>query len=170
MEELLIKYSFGECSPEELSQFKQLLTTHPYLKEEFDNIARIDEVLGQKLSKKIGLNQNYESHLTKLLSNEMAAKAKPQLVADIYTPINIDALEKKSILQDYLGPILFAIGSFICILVYGIQYNAIQTGTTSIFSDHSSTLLLGSLCLLGLFFLDQLLSKKQATKQFLFSV
>jgi hypothetical protein len=169
MEELLVKYSFGTCSQEELLQIEQLLDTHPDIREEYESMIKVDELLKLNFSKRINPDPNFQSRLSTMISNEMAAKPKPQLITDLYRPIDINALENKPFLEEYLGPILFALGSMVFILIYGIRSNVGQSEAMVIFSDYSSTLLLGSACLTALYLLDQLLSKKQSTRNFVFS-
>ncbi len=166
MEELLVKYSFGECSPAELLEVELLFKQHPELKQDALNMVKLDEILASDIAPIGVLRHDFENKLTSLLQQELTSKPRPQMVKELIQPINLNELDQKSKWEDYLAPILFALASFVFVLTYGINSNTNQSEIASMFSNYSTTILLASVCLLGFFFLDQMLGKKQDTRNF----
>lgn len=159
MEELLIKYSFGECTAEEQRQVELLFEKDDALKQEYAHLLTVDKVAMEQL-KPMSMEKSFEQKLTMMLTKEIQAKAKPHLIPELNFSIDLNKQEK-SIFFDNIGPILFAAVSLTFVVIYGGKLSTSQHEVSAVFSGYSSFILMGSLCLLGLFFMDQLLGKKQ---------
>jgi hypothetical protein len=168
MEELLIKYSFGECTTEEKKQVEMLFDKDSALKQEYANIMSLDKVAMEQL-KPMSMDNVFEQKLTRMLTKEIQSNAKPHLIPELNVSIDLTKQER-SIFFDNIGPILFAAVSLTFVVIYGGKLSTSQHEVSAIFSGYSSFILLGSLCLLGLFFMDQMLGKKQGSKNIMMSL
>jgi hypothetical protein len=168
MEELMIKYAFGECTSEEKKQVELLFEKDDALKQEFAAMLSIDKMVTEQF-KPIALDNAYEQKLTAVLTKEIQSIAKPHLIPELNLSIDLTKQER-SIFLDNIGPILFAVVSLTFVVIYGGKLNTSQHEVSAILSGYSSFILLGSLCLLGLFFMDQMLGKKQGSRNFMMSL
>ncbi len=159
MEELLVKYSFGECTQEELAQVEKLFDQNPELRFEHETMLKVDALMttGFKPNK-------LESEFSNKLAAALNIALKPAPI------INLEAEASKQSWNDYLLPILFALASLGVIMVYGFSDLSVNPSTSYIWSSYSQPVLFGSICLLGLFLFDQILERKQGHKPFLLSL
>jgi hypothetical protein len=168
MEELMIKYAFGECTSEEKKQVELLFEKDDALKQEFATMLSIDKMATEQF-KPMALDNAYQQKLTAMLTKEVQSIAKPHLIPELNLSIDLTKQER-SIFLDNIGPILFAVVSLTFVAIYGGKLNTSQHEVSAILSGYSSFILLGSLCLLGLFFMDQMLGKKQGSRNFMMSL
>jgi hypothetical protein len=160
MEDLMLKYSFGECTKDELAELETLIEHNPALKIELANIQALDQVMIQAI-KPMALDSVFQEKLNQRLNQQFS---EPLIKIET-------SLDVKNSWDQYLAPIFFAIGSLVFLLLNkSNQINVTNNEFSTILTTYALPVMLGSICLLGWYFFDSLLSKKSYQKPMLFSI
>lgn len=143
MEELLIKYMFDECSPEEKELIESELKSNPALFLELKRIKKLDRVMSL-------------SNLLTPAPKELKLKILDKLIP----AINLEQNNSKSYFE-YILPVLFGIGSVIYFLFYA-NTEASSKWAQYINPDYIKYFSFAGMSMVGLLILDQLLIKKES--------
>ena len=139
MEELMLKYIFGDCTSEEKLLFEKQLLTDTALRVQYEALLKVDNLftVGQPLM--VAPDGSMINKITSALHREIE--------------------EKDFSINDFVLPIVFVLGSILySIYQYGSTISVYLLPTLS--ESYSTAILLAILCIFGLLFLDNYLSGK----------